>query len=61
MEGLPNPLIQDGFIQVPETPGLGFTDINEDLFREHIDPSDPMFFEPTDMWDNERSWDRLWS
>lgn len=60
--GLPDPLIQDGFMNIPEKPGLGFDDINEDLFRAHIDPRDPVYFDqPTDMWDNERSWDRLWS
>ncbi len=61
VEGLPRPLIQDGYIQVPETPGLGFTNINEDLMREHIDPNDPHFFDPTDMWGKEVSNDRLWS
>ncbi len=61
VEGLPRPLIQDGFVQVPETPGLGFTDINEDLFREHLDPNDPIYFASTEMWDKERSHDRLWS
>jgi L-alanine-DL-glutamate epimerase-like enolase superfamily enzyme len=61
IEGLPRPLIQNGHIQVPETPGLGFDGINEDLCRQWIDEDDPGFFEPTDMWDKERSWDRLWS
>ena len=61
IEGLPIPLIQDGYIQVPETPGLGFTDLNEDMIREHIDPDRPGFFEPTTEWDAERSHDRLWS
>jgi len=61
VEGLPRPLIQDGYFPVPETPGLGFTDINEELFREHMDGGDPGFFEPTEMWDQERSNDRLWS
>jgi len=61
VEGLPQPLIQDGYIQVPETPGLGFSDINEELFREHMDPDDPGFFESTDIWNSERSHDRLWS
>ena len=61
VEGLPRPLIQDGFIQVPEGPGLGFTDINEELFREHLNPDDPICFDPTDAWDSERSWDRMWS
>ena len=60
--GLPTPLIQDGFIAVPETPGLGFRDINEDAMRARLDPADPVYFdEPTDYWDTERSWDRLWS
>lgn len=60
--GLPNPLIQDGYIQVPETPGLGFSNINEAAFREHLDPRDPMTFDQsTEAWDQERSWDRLWS
>jgi hypothetical protein len=60
--GLPTPLIQDGYIQVPEGPGLGFDDVNEDLLRERLDPADPIYFDqPTDYWDTERSWDRLWS
>ncbi len=60
--GLPTPLIQDGFIQVPEGPGLGFEDVNEDLLRERLNPADPIYFDqPTDYWDTERSWDRLWS
>lgn len=62
VEGLPNPLIQNGHIAVPEGPGLGFTGINEDVFRKYLDPDDPIWFDdPTDMWDNERSHDRLWS
>ena len=59
--GLPRPLIQDGSIAVPETPGLGFGDINEELFREHLDPRDPVFFAETTQWDAEFSHDRLWS
>lgn len=61
VDGLPNPLIVDGSITVPDAPGLGFTDINEDLFRDHLDPADPVFFESTGHWDDERSHDRLWS
>jgi L-alanine-DL-glutamate epimerase-like enolase superfamily enzyme len=60
IDGPPKPLIQDGYIAVPETPGLGF-EINEAAFREHLVPDDPGFFEPTPQWDNERAWDRLWS
>lgn len=61
ISGLPSPLIKDGFIQVPETPGLGFTDINLDLIREFLDDSDPDFFGPSDHWDKERWHKRLWS
>jgi L-alanine-DL-glutamate epimerase-like enolase superfamily enzyme len=59
--GLPNPLIQRGYIQVPETPGLGFADLDEAEVRQFMDPRDPGYFEPTDAWDKEHSADRLWS
>lgn len=62
VEGLPNPIIEaDGHIAVPEAPGLGFSDINEELFREILDPKSPVFFETTSVWDMEISHDRLWS
>ena len=58
--GLPNPIIQNGYIHVPESPGLG-VDLNPDVIKEHLDPQDPGYFEPTTEWDNERAHDRLWS
>ena len=61
VEGLPVPLIQDEYIQVPETPGLGFSDLNEELVREHLVSGDSGYFEPTETWDDERAHDRLWS
>lgn len=59
--GLPNPLIEDGHITVPEGPGLGFDDINEERFLEYLDPADPILFEDSAAWDGEVSRDRLWS
>jgi L-alanine-DL-glutamate epimerase-like enolase superfamily enzyme len=59
--GLPSPLIQDGQIAVPETPGLGFGNINEELFAQQLDPRDPVFFPESAHWDRESSHDRLWS
>ena len=59
--GLPNPIIEDGYIRVPEVPGLGFAGLDEEVVRAHIDPNDPGFVDPTDVWDRERSHDRLWS
>ncbi|GAA1174544.1 mandelate racemase/muconate lactonizing enzyme family protein [Pseudonocardia alaniniphila] len=58
---LPRPLIQDGHIAVPDTPGLGFGDINEELFMAQLDPRDPVFFAESAQWDGESSHDRLWS
>jgi len=58
VEGIEKPIIQDGFIHVPDTPGLGIT-LNEAVIREHL--VRPGYFEPTPEWDEERSWDRLWS
>jgi L-alanine-DL-glutamate epimerase-like enolase superfamily enzyme len=60
IDGLPKPIIQGGYIAVPEGPGLGF-EINEEAIREQLVPWDTGLFEPTPQWDNERSWDRLWS
>ena len=58
--GLPNPIIQNGYIDVPESPGLGI-DLNEEVIKAHLDPKDPGYFEPTTEWDKEWSHDRLWS
>ncbi|MCL4869904.1 MAG: mandelate racemase/muconate lactonizing enzyme family protein [Anaerolineae bacterium] len=60
IDGLPKPIIQNGFIPVPDTPGLGFT-VNEEAIQAHLVPDDPGFFEPTPEWDDAQSWDRLWS
>ena len=61
VEGLPVPLIEDGYIAVPEAPGLGFTDLNEDVMREFADPDGPKIFASTEDWDDEQAHDRLWS
>jgi L-alanine-DL-glutamate epimerase-like enolase superfamily enzyme len=58
VEGIENPIIRDGFIAVPDTPGLGVT-LNEDVVKEHL--AEPGYFEPTTEWDQDRSVDRLWS
>src|SRR5438876_9036276 len=58
-EGASAPIVQRGFIDVPDRPGLGVT-LNEDVVRQHLAPGTG-YFEPTPQWDNEKSWDRLWS
>ncbi len=61
VNGLPRPLIENGFIRVPDAPGLGIESLNEDVLRAHINPEIPGMWEPTDAWDREFSNDRLWS
>ena len=62
IDGIDKPLVVDGFAPVPEAPGLGFGDLNEEAIRERMDPTrDAGYFEPTAAWDDERSRDRLWS
>jgi L-alanine-DL-glutamate epimerase-like enolase superfamily enzyme len=58
-EGVVKPIINNGYITVPNTPGLGI-ELNEDAVRKRLAP-DSGYFEPTPEWDNERSHDRLWS
>lgn len=61
VKGLPEPLVKDGYITVPDTPGLGIEALNEELIAEHINPAIPGLWEPTDEWNSEFSNDRIWS
>jgi len=54
------PMIEKGFANVPESPGLGF-ELNEEVVKKHLDPENTTYFSPTTDWDKDRSWDRLWS
>ncbi len=59
--GIDNPLIKDGFVTVPDTPGLGIESLNEDLIAAHIHEDYPGQWEPTDAWNKEWANDRTWS
>ena len=61
VKGIPNPLFKDGFIQVPDKPGLGIDGFNEELIKEHINENIPGMWEDTSAWDREFSNDRIWS
>lgn len=62
IDGIPTPLIKDGYALVPETPGLGFTAVQESALRDCMDTTRRGgYFEPSDDWNDERSHDRLWS
>jgi L-alanine-DL-glutamate epimerase-like enolase superfamily enzyme len=59
VEGIEKPIVNRGYIKVPEKPGLGIT-LNDEVVKQHLLPGTG-YFEPTTEWDKERSWDRLWS
>ena len=61
VKGLPNPIIENGFIKVPEKPGLGIDDLNEEVIAAHVNDQIPGIWESTDAWNKEFSNDRIWS
>lgn len=61
VNGPAKPFVKDGFVTVPDTPGLGIESLNETLIAEHINPAIPGMWEPTDEWNTEFSNDRPWS
>ncbi len=54
------PMITKGFADVPSSPGLGI-ELNEEVVKQHLHPSDKSFFEPTPQWNDRRSHDRIFS
>jgi L-alanine-DL-glutamate epimerase-like enolase superfamily enzyme len=59
--GVASPLVKNGFIEVPDAPGLGISELNDEVIQAHLHPDFPGLWEPTAEWDTEYSHDRLWS
>jgi L-alanine-DL-glutamate epimerase-like enolase superfamily enzyme len=58
VDGVPKPIVQNGFTKLPEGPGLGIT-INDEALKKQI--TEPGMFEPTPQWNQKaRVNDRLW-
>lgn len=57
--GLDKPLVKDGYVEVPEKPGVGL-ELNEEVIKEHLKSGEELFA-PTEEWNEHRSWDRQWS
>lgn len=55
------PRIVDGFMAVPEKPGIGIDELDDEVLKEHIHPEIPGLWESTDEWNDWLSHDRLWS
>jgi len=49
VKGVPKPVIDKGYVAVPESPGLGL-ELNDDVMKEHL--RRPGYFEPTPMFDD---------
>jgi L-alanine-DL-glutamate epimerase-like enolase superfamily enzyme len=59
VDGVDKPIVNKGYITVPDKPGLGIT-LNEAACKQHM--AEPGWFEPTEEWNNiGRPNDRLWS
>jgi L-alanine-DL-glutamate epimerase-like enolase superfamily enzyme len=59
VSGVPKPILDHGFAAPSDRPGLG-VELVEEVVKAHLKPG-TQYFAPTPEWDNERSWDRLWS
>jgi L-alanine-DL-glutamate epimerase-like enolase superfamily enzyme len=59
--GIANPLFKDGFVEVPNTPGIGIESLNEELIAAHIHADYPGQWESTEQWNREWANDREWS
>lgn len=57
--GIEKPLVQNGYVKVPDTPGLG-VELNDEVVRKYLVPGTELFG-PTDEWNEIRSHHRLWS
>ncbi len=59
VKGIPKPILQEGYVNVPEAPGLGI-ELNESVVKEQLREGEK-YFAPTPEWDKDQSWDRTWS
>ena len=56
------PIIDRGYIKVPDLPGLGIEGLNDSVIAQHIaEDKIPGMWESTDEWNDSFAHDRLWS
>lgn len=60
-KGVKAPIVDHGFIHVPDLPGFGIEELNDEVLKEHLHPDYPQMWAPTDEWNNDYSHDRCWS
>jgi L-alanine-DL-glutamate epimerase-like enolase superfamily enzyme len=59
VSGISKPLVENGYVTVPDTPGLG-VELNDELLKKYLVPGTTLFG-PTEEWNQIRSGHRLWS
>lgn len=61
VNGLPKPLVKDGFITVLDAPGLGIESLNDEVIGAHLHPDYSDLWAATDAWNGDYAHDRIWS
>ena len=59
--GPARPLVREGYITVPESPGLGIDDLNDEVIAAHTKPGSGEIWKSTEEWNDEWSMDNQWS
>ena len=57
--GIEKPIVQNGYVKVPEKPGIG-VELDEEVVKEFLVEGEELFA-PTPEWNEIRANDRLWS
>ena len=61
MTGCEKPIITEGQVSLPTAPGLGITELDDEVLKEHMHSRVKGLWEDTSNWDYLWSHDRLWS
>ena len=59
--GCKKPIIVNGQVELPEGPGLGIQELNDEMIQEHMHSRVKGMWKSTNEWDRLWSHDRLWS
>lgn len=61
VKGNNTPIVQNGWLELKDKPGLGIGELDDAVLSEHINPNRPGLWKSTCEWDREWSHDRIWS
>ncbi len=54
-------IVNNGFIAVPDAPGLGILGFNDEVLEQHRTRPEGKLWESSEQWHKLECWDRLWS